>query len=59
MIINKRHYISPALRLNIIELEQGIAAGSAIVRPTNTNDEVMEEWTIGETIYSESNIARN
>ena len=47
------------MRLNIIELEQGIAAGSAIVRPTNTNDEVMEEWTIGETIYSESNIAGN
>lgn len=41
----KRAYLAPALEVTIIEMEQGIAAGSASVRPTDQfNNRAKEEW---------------
>ncbi|WP_407478691.1 hypothetical protein [Elizabethkingia anophelis] len=41
----KKPYMAPALEVTIIEMEQGIAAGSATVRPTDPlNSRAKEEW---------------
>ncbi|MGB3065914.1 hypothetical protein [Sphingobacterium thalpophilum] len=40
-------YTTPMMETTMIELEQGIAAGSATVRPENSNNEVKEQWDIG------------
>lgn len=41
----KRAYIAPTLEVTLIRMEQGIAAGSASVRPTNPlNNPIREEW---------------
>ncbi|WP_407481018.1 hypothetical protein [Elizabethkingia meningoseptica] len=44
----KQGYSSPVLHVLLIEMEEGIAAGSARVSPTNTTGEVKEEWIIGD-----------
>lgn len=43
---NKKVYISPTIDVAYIELDQGIAVGSAIVRPGRDDDQVMEEYEI-------------
>ncbi|MCT3919065.1 hypothetical protein HZP98_05205 [Elizabethkingia anophelis] len=44
-IQKKKPYMTPALEVTIIEMEQGIAAGSASVRPTDSlNSPIREEW---------------
>lgn len=40
----KRAYITPTLEVTIIEMEQGIAAGSATVKPGNLSGTVSHEW---------------
>ncbi|MCT1531310.1 MULTISPECIES: hypothetical protein [Sphingobacterium] len=40
----EKKYVSPLIEVNNIHLEEGIAAGSAFVRPQNGNDEVIEQW---------------
>ncbi|MCT3763889.1 hypothetical protein [Elizabethkingia anophelis] len=41
----KRAYLAPTLEVTIIEMEQGIAAGSASVRPSDQfNNRAKEEW---------------
>lgn len=40
----KRAYIAPTLEVTIIEMEQGIAAGSATVKPGNLSGTVSHEW---------------
>lgn len=40
----KRPYESPEIKMISIELEHSIAAGSAMVKPENMNNQVMEEW---------------
>ncbi|HAY3552749.1 hypothetical protein KRE47_07205 [Elizabethkingia meningoseptica] len=41
----KSAYIAPTLEVTIIKMEQGIAAGSASVRPTDPfNNPIREEW---------------
>ncbi len=41
----KKPYMAPALEVTIIEMEQGIAAGSASVRPSDQfNNRAKEEW---------------
>ncbi|MCA5006183.1 hypothetical protein [Sphingobacterium bovistauri] len=40
----KRPYIKPLIMLNVIELECGIASGSAQVLVDDTNMDLFEEW---------------
>lgn len=40
----KKHYQKPIITIENIILEEGIASGSALIRPGNENDEVFEEW---------------
>ncbi|MHC8949420.1 hypothetical protein [Sphingobacterium hungaricum] len=39
-------YKSPTMDISLVELEQGIATGSATVVPTDSNGVVHEEWKI-------------
>ncbi|AIL45523.1 hypothetical protein HZP84_02435 [Elizabethkingia anophelis] len=41
----KQEYSAPALDVLWLEMEQGIAAGSAKVVPPNSGGQVQEEWT--------------
>lgn len=43
----KRAYAPPSVQSFIIEMEQGIAAGSAAVVPPNSSAEILEEWDLG------------
>ncbi|WP_343559324.1 hypothetical protein [Sphingobacterium sp.] len=44
----KMAYIAPEVRAHLIELEQGIAAGSASARPEDSNGQVSEQWDLGD-----------
>ncbi|AQX48491.1 hypothetical protein ATB99_09070 [Elizabethkingia meningoseptica] len=46
--LHKEEYVSPELDVALMEMEQGIAAGSARVNPANGQNEVKEEWTVGD-----------
>lgn len=43
----KGDYESPSLTTIVLQMEQGIAAGSAAVVLSNETGEVLEEWEIG------------
>ncbi|WP_337085683.1 hypothetical protein [Elizabethkingia anophelis] len=45
--INKRGYIPPMIVTERIELEMGIAAGSAVVNPVSNTGTIQEEWDKG------------
>lgn len=46
----KLAYIAPQINTTTIELEQGIAAGSAYARPEDANSgKVNEQWEVGST----------
>lgn len=47
----KRNYLSPRIEATQIELEEGVAAGSATVRSMDMNDRVKEEWQQDDTDY--------
>ncbi len=40
----KQEYVTPKVGSFLIEMEQGIAAGSARVLPPNSGGQVQEEW---------------
>jgi hypothetical protein len=40
-------YVSPKLKLIMLQMEQDIAAGSAAVVSSNTNGQVLETWETG------------
>lgn len=40
----KKQYSTPKIEAVCVSLEEGIAAGSAFVRPHNGSDQVMENW---------------
>ncbi|WDF67011.1 hypothetical protein PQ465_11910 [Sphingobacterium oryzagri] len=40
----KREYISPQIEVCDIKLERGFVAGSAVIRPMNQNNQVVDEW---------------
>lgn len=42
----KKQYETPTIEVVHLEMEQGIAAGSAVVRPTDLKNEVLEEWQV-------------
>ncbi|HFK5571342.1 hypothetical protein KRE40_02930 [Elizabethkingia meningoseptica] len=46
----KQEYIAPELHCVLIEIEQGIAAGSATLTAGNNDEPVVEEWTDGGNI---------
>ncbi|WP_372483108.1 hypothetical protein AB9J70_18390 [Elizabethkingia anophelis] len=46
--LKKEDYTSPKFDMFLIEMEQGIAAGSAKVLPPNSGGQVQEEWTQGD-----------
>lgn len=43
----RENYIPPTLSLSFIEMENGIAAGSAKVIPPDSGGKVQEEWDNG------------
>lgn len=43
----KKTYISPKIEINVVELEQGIAVGSA-TNDAEVNNTVQQEWENGE-----------
>ncbi|HFK5568362.1 TPA: hypothetical protein ACG0AO_000136 [Elizabethkingia meningoseptica] len=44
IVTKKREYIPPCIAISFIEMEEGIAAGSAFFKPVGPNGEVNEEW---------------
>ncbi|MEI2273080.1 hypothetical protein OHD16_13095 [Sphingobacterium sp. ML3W] len=40
-------YVSPQLNVEEVEMEQGIAAGSAAVKPGSSSNEVKSQWDTG------------
>jgi hypothetical protein len=43
----RKNYVPPTLSLSLIEMENGIAAGSAKVIPPDSGGKVQEEWQNG------------
>lgn len=43
----KLAYVSPIIQIQVIEMEQGIATGSATVAPGDSSTNVSDEWDIG------------
>lgn len=43
----KSFYTPPVIEKITLSMEQGIAAGSATVVPSNSSGEVSQEWDIG------------
>ncbi|OPC53214.1 hypothetical protein DSC47_02200 [Elizabethkingia miricola] len=46
--IQKSEYVSPDIKVFFVEMEQGIAAGSAKVVPPNNSGVVQDEWIQGD-----------
>lgn len=44
--IEKKMYESPMIKISLVELEAGIAAGSAVIQPQDLNNQMQEEWEI-------------
>ncbi|AKH95239.1 hypothetical protein [Elizabethkingia anophelis] len=42
--LKKQEYVTPRVGSFLIEMEHGIAAGSARVLPPNSGGQVQEEW---------------
>ncbi|MCL1655443.1 MULTISPECIES: hypothetical protein [Elizabethkingia] len=42
--LKKEEYIPPKIDMFLIEMENGIATGSAKVLPSNSDNQVQEEW---------------
>ncbi|MGK4790792.1 hypothetical protein [Elizabethkingia anophelis] len=42
----KKKYSPPKVEISFIEMEQGIAAGSATVIAPNSNNQVTDEWVV-------------
>ncbi|HFK5553130.1 TPA: hypothetical protein ACGZ9Q_001179 [Elizabethkingia anophelis] len=40
----KMDYLPPRIEVELLEIEQGIAAGSAYTIPPNINGKVQDEW---------------
>lgn len=47
--LDKKEYVLPKISVTYIEMEHGIAAGSATTEPTNdTNGDINAGWETGE-----------
>ena len=49
----RKEYLPPTIEIFIVEMEQGIAAQSAVVISTNVNNEVKEGWETGDDVSKE------
>lgn len=47
----KKNYKCPRVEMTQLELEEGLAAGSATVRTPNANNQVTQEWQQDDTDY--------
>lgn len=47
---SKKVYVAPEIRVSLIELEESIALGSAMVQPQNSAGQVKEEWNDGPAV---------
>lgn len=45
-MLKKKKYIRPIIFLEKVQLEGGVCAGSAVVRPQNQDNEVIHEWEV-------------
>ncbi|AMR40349.1 hypothetical protein A4C56_02755 [Elizabethkingia anophelis] len=43
-MVGLKEYLSPQIDVLIVEMENGIAAGSATTVPTDTNQQIQEDW---------------
>lgn len=46
-ILKAKYYTPPVIKALTIELEQSIAAGSALVTPPSNTDIILDEWETG------------
>lgn len=44
IVKKKQKYVPPHIEVTFIEMEEGIASGSAMAKPGNGNDQITEEW---------------
>lgn len=54
--MNKKEYVPPTIEIVMIEMEQGIATGSATTSPNDGTNDIIDEWedgsnTTGEIIW--------
>ncbi|OPC66440.1 hypothetical protein BAY13_17035 [Elizabethkingia bruuniana] len=42
----KLNYVSPVIKVEMVELESSISAGSARIIPSDTQGEIKEEWDV-------------
>ena len=57
--VSKRSYVSPALKMTIVELEMSIASGSANLHPgdaANPNNPKVSDWNDGGTAGGETTL---
>ncbi|WP_149525755.1 MULTISPECIES: hypothetical protein [Sphingobacterium] len=47
-VLEKRtqQYVAPKISLVVLAMEEGIAAGSAVAVPNDSNGQVMQEWEV-------------
>lgn len=50
MIVNKKEYIPPMVKMRVIELEQGIA-NTSVTPHIEASGEVIEEWEEEDVIF--------
>lgn len=43
-MVGLKEYLSPQIDVLVVEMENGIAAGSATTVPTDTNQQIQEDW---------------
>lgn len=51
----KKVYVAPEVNVIYVELEEGIASGSAVIKPTGDDGFVNQEWEI-ETVEEDRRI---
>lgn len=42
----RKKYKRPSVQIEWVELEEGLAAGSAVIQPQDLNNQVQEEWEV-------------
>ncbi|AQX06861.1 hypothetical protein ATB99_10845 [Elizabethkingia meningoseptica] len=51
--LSKKEYLPPEIEVTIVEMENGIAAQSALVVPVNSAGDVKHDWDEGGTVDKE------
>ncbi|MEH6305827.1 hypothetical protein RYH73_09240 [Olivibacter sp. CPCC 100613] len=53
--MKKNPYVAPLITVELIAMEEGIATGSAMVRPVNDTGQIKTEWQEGTDISRDIN----